>query len=62
MTPTLINAGALWLCQIPLAYSLSVSLTLGPRGVFIALLIPESVLALVTIIVFRRGWWKKSQI
>ncbi len=62
VTPTLINGGAMWLCQIPLAYSLSVSLGLGPQGVFIALLISESVLALVTVIVFRRGLWKKKTI
>ncbi len=62
VTPTLINAGAMWLCQIPLAYALSVGLALGPRGVFVALLISESVLALVTILAFRRGLWKTKQI
>ena len=62
VTPALINAGAMWLCQVPAAYALSVSLALGPRGVFIALLISESILALVTMIVFRRGLWKEKEI
>ncbi len=62
VTPTLINAGAMWLCQIPLAYLLSVTLALGPRGVFIALLISESILALVVVLVFRRGRWKTQKI
>ncbi len=62
VTPTLINAGAMWLCQIPLAYSLAVVLAFGPRGVFIALLVSESILALVTVAVFKRGLWKKTEV
>ncbi len=62
VTPTLINAAAMWLCQIPLAYSLSVTLAMGPQGVFIALLISESVLAVVTILAFKRGLWKGKKI
>ena len=62
LTPTYINAASMWLCQIPLAYVLAVALGYGPRGVFLALLISESVLAIVTIGVFRRGQWKTKQI
>ncbi len=61
-TPTVINAGAMWLCQIPLAWLLGVTLAFGARGVFIALLVSESLLALVTIIVFRRGRWQEKKI
>ncbi len=62
VTPTLINAGAMWLCQLPLAYILAVTLDLGPRGVFVALLVSESILALAVMLVFRQGLWKKKQI
>ena len=61
-TPTVINAVAMWLCQIPLAYVLSVTLGQGPQGVFIALLVSESLLAAVTALAFRRGRWKTKQI
>ena len=62
LTPTVINAGAMWLCQIPLAYVLSVTLGYGPQGVFAALLISESLLALANVVVFRRGTWKKKRV
>lgn len=58
MTPTVINLFAFWLIQIPLAYSLARTLELGPNGVFIAMVISQSVLALTAIIVFRKGRWK----
>ncbi len=62
VTPTLINAGAMWLCQIPLAYTLAVTMGFGPQGVFLALLISESTLAAMVILVFRQGYWKTKQI
>ncbi len=62
VTPTLLNAGAMWFCQIPLAYVLSITFARGPQGVFIALLISESILALAVIVAFRRGQWKEQKI
>jgi len=59
LTPTWINFLCYWLLQIPMAYFLSQSLGYGPRGVFMALLITESLLAVVAILVFRRGRWKE---
>jgi putative MATE family efflux protein len=57
-TPTLINLGCYWLFQIPLAYSLAIPLGFGAKGVFVAITIAESLLAVVSMIVFRRGKWK----
>ena len=57
-TPTIINFVAFWLVQIPLAYGLAVSMGMGPNGVFIGMVISESVLAVIAILVFRRGKWK----
>ncbi len=61
-TPAVVNAGAMWLCQIPVAYLLSISLGLGAQGVFIALLVSESLLALAMIVAFRRGAWRRKQV
>src|SRR6476469_365236 len=45
-TPTVINLFVFWLWEIPLAYVLGVKAGLGPRGVFIAMTIAFSTLAL----------------
>src|SRR5829696_3496176 len=58
-TPTIINLFVFWLWEIPLAYVLSVKAGLGPRGVFISMMIAFSTLAVVSAAVFRRGRWKK---
>jgi len=57
-TPTYINLFIFWLLQIPLAYFLAKYLKWGPRGVYVAIGISESVLAVVCIILFRKGRWK----
>jgi Na+-driven multidrug efflux pump len=59
-TPTVINLFVFWLWEIPLAYVLSVLLGLGPRGVFISMMVAFSTLAVVSAAVFRRGRWKRK--
>ncbi len=61
-TPTLINLGCYWLVQIPLAYLLAMPLQIGATGVFIAITVAESLLAVVGILVFRRGKWKEKKV
>ena len=57
-TPTIINLFVFWLWEIPLGYVLSVKLGMGPEGVFTAITIAFSTLAVVSAAVFRRGRWK----
>ena len=57
-TPTIINLFVFWLWEIPLAYVFSSVLGMGPQGVFIAITVAFSTLAVVSAIVFRRGHWK----
>jgi putative MATE family efflux protein len=57
-TPTIINLFGFWGLQIPLAYALAIALGWGPKGVFSAVAIAESVIALVAIYLFRKGRWK----
>jgi len=59
VTPTWINLGCYWLFQIPLALGLARAAGLGPLGVFLAITIAESLVAVVGILVFRRGRWKE---
>lgn len=59
-TPTIINLFIFWLWEIPLAYLLAKVFGLGPHGIFWAVTIAFSSLAIVSAIVFKQGKWKKS--
>lgn len=58
VTPTCINLVCYWLFQIPLALVLARGLGWGPLGVFLAITLAESLLAVVGLAAFRRGAWK----
>jgi putative MATE family efflux protein len=58
-TPTWINLFCYWLFQVPLALVLAHGANLGPLGVFLAITIAESTVAVVGVLVFRRGRWKQ---
>jgi len=61
-TPTTVNIFGYWLFQIPVAYLLSFRTSLGPRGVFAAIPIAETAIAIVGVGLFRRGRWKLKKI
>jgi len=61
-TPTWINFGCFWLFQIPLAWLLAIQLGMGPTGVYIAMTIAFSTLAIVSGLIFRRGKWKSQKV
>jgi Na+-driven multidrug efflux pump len=61
-TPTVINLFCYWLFQIPMAYLLAIRWGLGSRGVFLAITVAESLIAVVGILVFRRGKWKERRV
>jgi putative MATE family efflux protein len=58
-TPTIINLFVFWLWEIPLAYVLARPAGLGAPGVFLALAVAYSTLAVVSAAVFSRGRWKR---
>jgi putative MATE family efflux protein len=61
-TPTWINLFVFWLWEIPIAYLLAVPLKMGPRGVYISILVAYSTLALITAWLFRKGRWKTARV
>jgi putative MATE family efflux protein len=61
-TPTWINLGCFWLLQIPLAWLLAIRLGMGPRGVYIAITVAFSTLAVVSGVIFRKGWWRTRKV
>jgi putative MATE family efflux protein len=61
-TPTWMNMICFWMLQVPLAWWLANGLEFGPRGVFWAVALAESVLAVMAAVVFRRGRWKTREV
>ena len=59
-TPTWINFFCYWVVQLPLAYALASAY--GPTGVFWAVPLAESLLALAAYLLFRRGSWKAVKV
>ncbi len=61
-TPTRLNFFCFWLGQIPLAWILAVPVGLGSLGVYIAVPVSFTVLALWSGLLFRRGKWKQQKV
>jgi putative MATE family efflux protein len=61
-TPTMINFFCFWLFEIPLAWFLAHKTPLGPTGVFLAMTIAFSSLAVISVTLFRRGKWKTVRV
>jgi putative MATE family efflux protein len=62
MTPSLINFVCFWIIEIPLAWILAIVLNMGLQGASLAIVIAESVLAVIALILFRRGKWKLRKV
>ncbi len=61
-TPTWINLISYWLIQIPLAYLLAIETGMRENGVFWAIIIAESCMAILSLIIFKKGKWKLKQV
>jgi putative MATE family efflux protein len=61
-TPTVISLLGFWVFQIPLAYALAKYFHTGPVGVYAAISIAESAMAIAGIYIFRKGNWKLVKI
>ncbi len=62
VTPTLINIISFWLCEIPLGWFLANRTSLGVNGVFTAIPIANTVMTVLSLVVFARGGWKRRRI
>lgn len=61
-TPTWVYFFGFWLFQIPFAYLLAKVLKMGPDGVFIAIPVAETAIAITAFFLFKRGKWKKVKV
>jgi putative MATE family efflux protein len=62
VTPTAINIVSFWLCEIPLGWFLANHTSLGVDGVFTAIPIANTVMTVISLVVFARGSWKRRRI
>ena len=61
-TPTYLNFMAFWVFELPVAYVLGIHLQLGPDGIFWAIALAFSLLAVASATLFRRGGWKSKRV
>jgi putative MATE family efflux protein len=61
-TPTIINFFCFWLFQLPFAYLAAITFDWGPKGVFWAIAIAEVAIAIIAILWFKKGTWKKVKV
>ncbi len=61
-TPTLLNFIGFWIVEIPLAYILAIKLNWQEEGVFYSIFISETILCIISLMVFSRGKWKLRQV
>lgn len=61
-TPTWVNFWVYWVVQIPLAWWWAVQAGHGPQGVFWAITVAQVLLAVVGVVLFKRGSWKSQTI
>jgi MATE family, multidrug efflux pump len=62
VTPTVMNFFGFLLLEIPLAYGMAIPLGLRTDGVYWAIFLSEALIAVVAILLFRRGSWKSKLI
>ena len=61
-TTTWVNLFGFWLLQVPLAYVLDKNFNMGITGVFLAIPIAETCMAIASFFLFKGGRWKKVKV
>ncbi len=61
-TPTKINLIAFWMFQLPFAYLAAITFKMGALGIFLAITLAEVMLAIIAIVWFKKGNWKKVKV
>jgi putative MATE family efflux protein len=61
-TPTRINFFCFWMLEIPLAWFLALPSGLEEKGVYAAIVFSETIMTVVSILLFRRGQWKTRKV
>lgn len=62
LTPTIVNFFGFWVLELPLAWWLAVKAGFRAEGAFLSIVIAECAIAAASMVLFRRGRWKKQKI
>jgi len=62
VTPTIVNLFGFWLFEIPLAYLLAIPAGMQAKGAYYSIVFAEAAIAGVSIMLFKRGYWKRQKI
>src|SRR2546421_3933188 len=62
ITPTIVNFFAFWMLEIPLAYFLALHTRIQAHGVYWSVVVAEAAIAAVSIVLFKRAYWKRQKI
>ena len=62
MTPTIVNFFGFWVLLLPLAYWLAVPMHFGAEGGFVAFVVAQFAIAGASVVLFRRGKWKRIRV
>jgi putative MATE family efflux protein len=62
VTPTWVNLFGFWILELPLAWLLATRTHLHAEGAFLSVVCAESSIAVVSVILFRQGRWKRQRI
>lgn len=61
-TPTIINFFCFWIFQLPFAYLAAITFELEVLGVLLAITFAEILIAIIAILLFKKGAWKRVQV
>ena len=62
MTPTIVNFFGFWVLLLPLAYWLAVPMHFGAEGGFVAFVVAQFAIAGASVVLLRRGKWKRIRV
>jgi putative MATE family efflux protein len=62
VTPTYVNLFGFWALEIPLAWWLAMHTRMHVNGVFISVVVAQSVIVLISLVLFRQGKWARQRI
>jgi putative MATE family efflux protein len=61
-TPTILNFIGFWIVEIPMSALMAFYFNFGYESIFYSIFISETILAIMSIILFRRGKWKLREV
>ncbi len=62
LTPTFVNFFGFWVLELPLAWWMATRLHMRAEGAFLSVVIAEASIAVISLVLFKQGRWKRQRI